>query len=220
MSRATDLIQQAKGESAQMGQDVEAGRDQIKSRERVRDLAEVYTHKREVDAMLDLIPDMFKDIDSRFLEPACGDGNFLVEILARKLRLIKEKKHGGTPNWYEFAALRAVGSIYAIDISAENIFETHQRMRAVIEKEFAEKGYDPTPAFHDALPVILHANVVLGDTLNDSQSIQFFEWGAGRGETMIRTVSYLDEPDHDLFYVVPESLPPVHYSALTTEALL
>lgn len=195
-------------------------RDQIKSRERVRDLAEVYTHKREIDAMLDLIPDMFVDIDSRFLEPACGDGNFLVEILARKLALIEEQTHGGTANWLEFATLRCAASIYAIDINDENVFEAQERMRAVIEKEFSEKGHDPSPAFHDALTVILVSNIIHGDTLKDAQAIPFIEWQACPEETFIRTPSFLDEPEHDLFYVPPEPMAPTHYSELTPQVLL
>ena len=67
---------------------MEAQFGQVRSRERVRDLAEVFTHQREVDAMLDLMPDAFHNIDVKFLEPACGSGNFLVEILRRKLRLV------------------------------------------------------------------------------------------------------------------------------------
>lgn len=60
----------------------------MRSRERVRGLAEVFTHEREVDAILDLMPDAFGALDMKFLEPACGDGNFLTEILRRKLRLV------------------------------------------------------------------------------------------------------------------------------------
>ena len=65
--------------------------NQIKTRNRVRDLAEVYTHEREVNAMLDLVPDTLpsaeqpENHDRTFLEPACGHGNFLMEILRRKL---------------------------------------------------------------------------------------------------------------------------------------
>lgn len=199
---------------------VNADRDQIKSRERVRDLAEVYTHQREVDAMLDLVPDMFTRIDSTFLEPACGDGNFLVEILARKLRLIVEAEHGGTENWYEFAVLRAVASIYAIDISEENIFEAQERMRAVVEKEFAHHGHDPSAAFRSALTVILKSNIVHGDTLKDAQSIRLIEWQAADGETFVRTPSFLEEPEQDLFYVAPEPLTPIHYSELSPQVLM
>jgi hypothetical protein len=203
-----------------VGQDwvVEPDREQIKSRERVRELAEVYTHQREVDAMLDLIPEMFRQIDSRFLEPACGDGNFLVNILRRKLALVSEKTHGGTRNWLEFAALQALASIYAVDISDENVSEARDRMGAVIEKEFAERGHDPTPEFLEAVRVILSANIVQGDTLNSAGSIEFIEWEAGEGETFICTPSTLEEPEHDLFYVAPATMPAVHYSKLSSKA--
>jgi len=195
-------------------------RNQIKSRDRVRDLAEVYTHQREVDAMLSLISDMFVKVDSTFLEPACGDGNFLVEILGRKLRLITEKTHGGTPRWYEFAVLRATASIYAVDISEENVLEARERMRDVIRKDFADMGYDPSPDFHGALTVILNANVIHGDALNDARMLQLIEWTAGADETFTRTLTYLEESDHDLFYVAPEALGPIHYSEMIPEVLL
>ena len=64
---------------------------QIKSRQRVADHGEVYTAEREVKAMCDLVSDECSRIDSRFLEPACGDGNFLAEILSRKLAAVKKK---------------------------------------------------------------------------------------------------------------------------------
>ena len=64
---------------------------QTKSKERVRDLAEVYTNQREINAMLDLTKNLSENIDSRYLEPACGNGNFLVEILKRKLQTVKTK---------------------------------------------------------------------------------------------------------------------------------
>jgi hypothetical protein len=191
----------------------------IKSRDRVRDLAEVYTHTREVHAMLALIPNMFRDIDSRFLEPACGHGNFLVAILGRKLHLINEKRHGGTPHWYEFAVLRAVASIYAIDISDDNVLEAQERMHAVIDKEFADRGYEPTPRFETALAAILSANVVRGDTLQDLQAIRLVDWAAGNDETFVRTLSYLEDPEFDLFCPPPEPQPPIHYSELTSESL-
>lgn len=198
---------------------IDQDRRQIRSRERVRDLAEVYTPMREVDAMLDLIPDMFHDIDSRFLEPACGDGNFLVEILSRKLGLISVSRYGGTPHWYEFSVLRCVASIYAIDISEENVCDARERMREVMEKEFADRGYDPTPAFHDAVTLILATNIVRGDTLEEAHKIRFVEWQVGKDETFVRIPTFLQEPDHNLFYEPPEPLGPDHYSDLTSVVL-
>ena len=87
----------------------------IKSRERVSDFAEVYTAKREVKAMCDLIPqEQWDDIDTTFLEPACGNGNFLVEIFERKLSRCNIYQDG----------LRALKSITGIDIQADNCEES------------------------------------------------------------------------------------------------
>ena len=100
--------------------------DQIKHRDRVRDLAEVYTHQREVTAMLDLVPDMFPseddpdNLDKTFLEPAAGHGNFLVEILRRKLALVTAVG-AAAARGYEHRILRCLASIYGIDIDAENV---------------------------------------------------------------------------------------------------
>lgn len=66
---------------------------QVKSRERVQQHGEVFTNEREVNAMLDLVKHETERIDSRFLEPACGDGNFLAEILRRKLRVWSHGRH-------------------------------------------------------------------------------------------------------------------------------
>ena len=84
---------------------------QIKSRQRVADHGEVYTAEREVKAMCDLVSDECSRIDSRFLEPACGDGNFLAEILCRKLAVVK-KKYKKSVIDYEKNTLLAVSSIY------------------------------------------------------------------------------------------------------------
>lgn len=95
---------------------------QVKSRERVQQHGEVFTNEREVNAMLDLVKHETERIDSRFLEPACGDGNFLAEILRRKLqvcrRLVEQKKN--TQLEYEKNAVLAVSSIYGIELLADN----------------------------------------------------------------------------------------------------
>lgn len=123
-----------------------AGKDsQIKSKERVRDLAEVYTAEREVRAMLDLVPDF--SLTQTFLEPACGNGNFLIEILRRKLqahpatrayferdsdgRLASFPK-GGKAEEVLLLAIQAVSTIYGFDICSNNIAETQARLYAYI----------------------------------------------------------------------------------------
>ena len=92
-------------------------KSQIKSRQRVADHGEVFTNPREVNAMLDLVRDESFRLDSRFLEPACGDGNFLIEILRRKLSLLQDIK---SQTEWEFKSLIAVGSCYGIDILPDN----------------------------------------------------------------------------------------------------
>lgn len=61
---------------------------QVKSKQRVADHGEVFTNPREVNAMLDMVKQETERIDSRFLEPACGNGNFLAEVLRRKLAVV------------------------------------------------------------------------------------------------------------------------------------
>ena len=92
---------------------------QVKSRQRVADHGEVFTAEREVKAMCDLVKQETERIDSRFLEPACGDGNFLAEILARKLAVVKKKYRRSSYDW-ERNSLLALGSIYGVDILADN----------------------------------------------------------------------------------------------------
>lgn len=102
---------------------------QIKSKERVKNYGEVFTAEREVKAMCDLIPEeIWQNIDSTFLEPCCGNGNFIVEILARKLKLCNTAEE----------VYRAYNSIWGIDIQLDNCVETMQRMIEMCP-EYADK---------------------------------------------------------------------------------
>lgn len=187
----------------------------IKSRERVRDLGEVYTQPREVNAMLDLIPDMFMNIDTRFLEPAAGDGNFLVAIFERKIVLIDEQTFGGTADWFEFALLRCLASIYAVDISEENVEEARERMLAMAVTAAAFDDGDASESFDRAAREILRTNIIVGDSLNGADQIVFVEYTPLPGERFQRVPSELEPPkEPDLFYMPPEPLPTVHFSEL------
>ena len=104
-------------------------KSQIKSRQRVADHGEVFTNPREVNAMLDLVRDESFRLDSRFLEPACGDGNFLIEILRRKLSLLKDVK---SQTEWEFKSLIAVGSCYGIDILPDNAEACRTRLEEYV----------------------------------------------------------------------------------------
>lgn len=125
---------------------------QIKSRKRVKEFAEVYTNEREVKAMCDLIPkETWDNIESTFLEPACGNGNFLVEIIKRKLKLCKNEKDG----------LKALESITGIDIQADNYEESRKRLFKMYLDNFPE-------ASNFALLManaILENNIIFGDSL-------------------------------------------------------
>jgi len=88
---------------------------QVKTKKRVTDHGEVFTSEREVNAMLDLVKQETERIDSRFLEPACGTGNFLVEILRRKIEVVK-KNYKRNPHEFEKYAVLAVTSVYGVDL--------------------------------------------------------------------------------------------------------
>lgn len=125
---------------------------QIKSKERVRAMGEVFTAEREVKAMCDLIPnEMWNNIESTFLEPSCGTGNFLVEIYGRKLILCKTEKDG----------LKALNSIMGIDIQEDNVIETRLRLY----KMFIDKFPNASNFAVLMANLILQNNIICGDSL-------------------------------------------------------
>jgi hypothetical protein len=157
---------------------------QIKSKDRVRDLAEVYTNEREVKAMLDLIPLSKPDdiINYRYLEPSSGNGNFLIEILRRKLDRVNEKyAHKGLRE-YEFYIARAVSTIYGIDICSENVDEARVRLFTEIKSTFdMHKGsFVYTPGFFSLIEHILMTNIVTGDSINKPEEVIFTEYKVNR----------------------------------------
>ena len=101
----------------------------IKTRQRVADHGEVFTAEREVNAMLDLVKPETERIDSRFLEPACGSGNFLIEVLRRKLAVVEER-YGKGQLEFERYAIVAIGSIYGVDLLEDNAAECRVRSGA------------------------------------------------------------------------------------------
>lgn len=205
-----------------------APRLQIKTRERVRSLAEVYTHEREVHAMLDLVPDMFphgsiKTADKTFLEPACGSGNFLEEILRRKLAGIRYGKVKQVAR-YEHWLLRALASIYGVDIDADNVTESRQRLLETVRSHYHLDANTITPSkgFLSAAKAIVGTNIIHADFLADAAHTEVVAYQPGRGGMFQRSWSMLDDSalaqsEPDLFNPVPQPKrdeAPIHYSKL------
>lgn len=149
---------------------------QVKSKERVRDLAEVFTADREVNAMLDLIGDSSYSIDYRYLEPSCGNGNFTVAILERKMLTVSNKYKKLKD--FEFYTLMALGSIYGVDIASDNVKEARLRMKNVIVNGFSgfQNSRQPTEGFYKSVDYVLKHNIIKGDMLNGERKIKFTEF--------------------------------------------
>ena len=156
---------------------------QIKSKQRVADHGEVFTPAWMVEAMLDLVKDETDRIDSRFLEPACGSGNFLVRILQRKLAAV-ELKYGKSDFERRHYALLALMCLYGIELLADNIAECRANLLAI----FAEYlTLAPSDDLYRAAFYVLSQNLVHGDALTmrtqGNLPITFAEWGyLGKGK--------------------------------------
>ena len=169
---------------------------QVKSKQRVADHGEVFTAEREVKAMCDLVKQETERIDSRFLEPACGDGNFLAEILTRKLAVVK-KKYKKSPYDYERFAVLAATSIYGIDIMQDNVLACRERMFTIWNKAYtAVCKKDANDATREAVKYILSCNIVCGNALSymcvdeeckdTEEPIVFAEWSFLTGALLKR----------------------------------
>lgn len=140
---------------------------QIKSRQRVAERGEVFTAEREVNAMLDLVKQETERIDSRFLEPACGNGNFLVEILRRKLEVIR-RQYQKQLGELELQTTIALSSIYGVDIMKDNVEECCQRLLDIVCNWYAEVHPQQKAASEKLKATwsyLLHRNILWGDAL-------------------------------------------------------
>ena len=162
--------------------------NQVVSKKRVADHGEVYTARREVNAMLDLVKQETERIESRFLEPACGTGNFLAEILERKLRVV-ESRYSKSQLEYERNAVLAVSSIYGIDILQDNVAECRKRLLGIFDWNYKSLFKDDC---RSAVKYILDRNIIWGDALtletvgDNPQPIIFSEWSPVNGSMIKR----------------------------------
>ena len=174
-----------------MPETIKKNNEQVKSKQRVANHGEVFTNEREVRAMLDLVKSETERIDSRFLEPACGNGNFLAEVLRRKLAVV-EKRYGKSQVEWERYAVTAVSSIYGVDILEDNAQECRDRLFNIFDEHytalFNNKCKDEC---RRSIKFLLGRNILWGDALDftnpvTKQPIVFSEWSAVNGSMLKR----------------------------------
>jgi type III restriction system methylase len=154
---------------------------QVKSKARVAKHGEVFTNPREVNAMLDLVADQITRIDATFLEPACGSGNFLVEILRRRMAVLNQK-YGKSPTEYPAKAVQAVCGLYGIELLPDNTAECRARLFATFTADYlpAMQTADDYPRVRDTVRRVLAKNIVCGNALTyqteNGLPITFIQW--------------------------------------------
>lgn len=155
----------------------------VKSRQRVADHGEVFTPSWMVEDMLNLISAESERIDSRFLEPACGSGNFLKAVLLRKLKTV-ENKYAKSAFEKNHQALMALMCIYGIELLPDNVEECRNNLLEIFDEYL---NVDAGSSLHRAARAVLEVNVVQGDALTltkaNGEHIEFPEWaylGAGK----------------------------------------
>ena len=155
----------------------------IKSKQRVADHGEVFTPEWLVEAMLDLVKDETERLDSRFLEPACGSGNFLTKILKRKLTTVEIKYAKSEFDRQHYAVL-SIMCIYGIELLEDNIIECKANLLEIFAEYLGLNKEDDLYACGD---YVLTENIVHGDALTmrdiNGSPITFAEWGyLGKGK--------------------------------------
>jgi hypothetical protein len=206
---------------------------QVRTKKRVSDHGEVLTGQREVNAMLDLVKQETERIDSRFLEPACGDGNFLTVILERKLAIV-EKRYGKSQLDFERYAILAVSSIYGIDILPDNVRDCRRKLIELFEANYARlfKTAGKQECLN-SVRFILERNIIWGDaltlrTVDEKPSyIVFSEWSPVNGSMLkrrdftfhgllahegMKELPLFSDLGENVFIPTPErEYPPVHF---------
>lgn len=204
---------------------------QIKSKERVSAHGEVFTNLREVRAMLDLVKQETERLDSRFLEPACGDGNFLIAILKRKLAIcekrVRDRRY--TQLQYEHDAVWAISSLYGIELLEDNVAACRNRLLGYFTEQYSSLFKSKCkPSCIEAVSYILSRNIIHGDALTykrvdrPEEWIHISEWSFIGGNKVNRRdyeFSYLvgEYNSDSLFSDVPaKTFTPVHFLKINT----
>lgn len=179
----------------------------IISKSRVNENGEVFTPENIVKDMLDLVKEESYSITSTFLEPACGNGNFLVEILRRKLKALE---HINEHTEYDKNLCLVVSTIYGIDISIDNVSASKSRMLDIIYEEYKNKwGVDISTELNNSIKFILDINIIWGDTLDRKRFISNVQSGSRQARATKRNnnnVSLNDSTEKETLQVAELSL--------------
>jgi hypothetical protein len=199
----------------------------IVSKKRVQDHGEVLTGKREVNDMLDLVAQEAERIESRFLEQACGTGNFLVEILTRKLSVVAMRYKKSQAD-YEWNAAIAVSSIYGIDILQDNVDKCRARLYSLVDEQYSEFYRTKSKGeWRQVIRFLLEKNIVWGDarTLKTagtfSLPIIFSQWSPLKGGFIVRKDYSFEDimPEEDMLFFGPvKEYPVTHLFDLPNES--
>ena len=188
---------------------IKSGSKQIKSKFRVRERGEVFTNEREVNNILALTQ-ATSNRYWRFLEPACGNGNFLEAILRQRLEHLKQDKIEWHTKNREFSVLKILSTIYGVDIAEDNIAECKKRMRGVVFDYLPKKT---SKEFLLAMEKILDTNLIVGDMLNGKEKIQFVEYSTPLKGLFKRRVYALTDMELGVEKIIKE-YPTVSYKEL------
>ena len=169
----------------------------IKSKQRSIDFGEVNTNSEIVKKMVDLVNVEFEKLDSKFLEPACGDGNFLCEVLERKMNLVK-KMHSKHQVDYEKYTIQVCTSIYGIDLLDDNVELARKRLFEIFTKHYSNLYKNLNQDIVDSVKKIFELNIVQGDALSFKSGkklekfIIFPEWSLIENLIKRRDFTYKD----------------------------
>lgn len=189
-----------------------SGVEQIKSKKRVRSRGEVFTGEREVNNILALTQ-ATSNRHWRFLEPACGNGNFLEAILRQRFDHLKQDRIEWHTKNREFSVLKVLSTIYGVDIAEDNISECKERLRGVIFDYLPKK---PSKEFLFAMEEIMNTNLIVGDMLNGTDKILFTEYSTPARGLFKRRVYALVDMELGIESVIKD-YPTVSYKEMAHE---
>ena len=167
----------------------------------------MFTSEREVNAMLDLVKHETERIDSRFLEPACGDGNFLSEILRRKLSIVESRYKQSSHEFDRYCAV-AISSIYGVDLLKDNVEICRERLYQIFE-DFYNVKFDisQNERLKSAIKYILSKNIICADALTlknqNDKPVIFSEWSFVKDDVKRRDFTFSDLLTHQEIKALP-----------------